>query len=35
MIPTTIHSFLGLFLSAVTVGVGYTLGAWAVGRLLK
>lgn len=34
MIPTTLMGFVWLFLSATTVGAGYTLGARIMSRLV-
>lgn len=35
MMPTTVQGFLTLFLAAITVGVGYSIGTWFTGKILK
>jgi hypothetical protein len=35
VIPTTIHGFASLLCAAFLAGIGYTVGAWLVGKVLK
>lgn len=35
MIPTTPYGYLLLFGASLIVGVGYNVGAWLVGKILK